>query len=550
MQPDRSISIDTDKEYNQSMTTRPFNTLLPVSFILSVLLLLPRITSAHLEVDYKSLGLHEGDIVGSSNLNDPDIYIINEFGFKRLFLSPTIFGFYGHLRFPNVKRFDDAVIDKMPTSGLFRNCETGDQKVYAIEVNGEDTANLNWVNISGEAATAQDHDFFQKVFCINSREFSWYSRGSTYTSYSNIPVYRRSGLAQSINETNMPLSIPAGYKISLFTSQEIGPLRFMAFSPDGILFVSMPSSKGLYADGRPDDGKIFAMPDKNNDGIADEIKTVISGLHVPHGLAFYNGYLYIAEEGKVSRYPYNNDAAIGARDIVVSNLPTGGEHVSRTIGFSSAGKMYVSVGSACNNCTTGEEGTATIWEFNADGTGGRIFANGLRNSVGFVFNPTSGEIWGTENGRDFLGDNLPPDEINIIRDGGNYGWPFCYGKKIVDPQYNSNSCGTTQASTYNLQAHSAPLGLRFVTGSQFSSYSGDLLVARHGSWNRTQPVGYDIVRLDVVGNTIVGESPFITGWLTSTNAKLGRPVDVIFGPDGSLYISDDKANVIYRVTKN
>lgn len=532
------------------MAVRPYNMLLTGFFALSAVFLLPQIVSAHLEVDYESLGLHEGDIVGSSNLNDPDVYIINEFGFKRLFLSPTIFGFYGHLRFPNIKRLDDAIIEKIPTSGLFRNCETGDKKVYAVEISGEDAATLRWVDISGETAAAEDHDFFGKVFCVNSREFDWYSRGSAYTSYSDIPVYRRSGLAQSINETNIPLSLPGGYKISLFTRQAVGPLRFMAFSPDGILFVSMPSSKGLYADGRPDDGKIFAMPDKNNDGIADEVKTVISGLHVPHGIAFYNSYLYIAEEGKISRYPYTNGSAIGAREVIVSNLPTGGEHVSRTIGFSPSGKMYVSVGSACNNCTTGEEGTAAIWEYNPDGSDGRIFARGLRNSVGFVFNPTSGEIWATENGRDFIGDDLPPDEINIVRDNGDYGWPYCYGAKVVDRFYNNSArCQTTQASTHNTQAHSAPLGLRFVTSPQFSAWTGDLIVARHGSWNRTQPVGYDVVRLDVSGNTIVGESPFITGWLTPTNTKLGRPVDVIFGPDGAMYISDDKANIIYRVTK-
>ncbi len=534
-----------------------------IFLVLATVFIFLKTASAHLEVDYDYLGLREGDIVGSTNLSDPDIYIINELGFKRLFLSPTIFGFYGHLKFPNVKRIDDAVLDQIPTSGLFRNCETGDRKVYAIEVGGEDTAVLRWVNITGEAAVTEDHDFFGKVFCINSREFSWYLKGQSYNALSQIPLYRRAALAQTVNETNMALSIPSGYRISIFTPKNPpaggGPLRFMAFSPDGILFVSMPSSKGLYAENRPDDGKIFALPDKDNNGSADEVKTVLSGLHVPHGIAFYNGYLYVAEEGSVSRYLYMNGGSVGDRQVIAS-LPTGGEHVSRTIGFSKpssaeasagkAGKMYVSVGSPCNNCDPDNPGTAAIWEYNSDGTNGRIFATGLRNAVGFVFNPTTNEIWATENGRDFLGDNLPPDEINIIRDGKNYGWPYCYGKKVVDPEHNNtNFCPTTEASTYNLQAHSAPLGLRFVTSSQFSAWSGDILVARHGSWNRTQPVGYDVVRLDVVGNTIVGESPFITGWLTPTNAKLGRPVDVIFGPDGSLYISDDKANLIYRVIK-
>lgn len=534
--------------------------IITILFIFVITFSFFNMASAHLEVDYDYLGLREGDIIGSTNLSDPDIYIINDFGFKRLFLSPTIFGFYGHLKFPNVKRIDDAVLDKIPTSGLFRNCETGDRKVYAIKVSGEDAAILRWVNITGEAAVTEDHDFFSKVFCVNSREFSWYSKGQAYTALSQTPVYLRTALLRSINETNMPLVLPAGFKISLFTPK-IGPLRFMAFSPDGILFVSMPSSKGLYVDNRPDDGKIFALPDKDNNGLADEVKTVLSGLHVPHGITFYNGYLYLAEEDKVSRYPYLNDSKVGARETIAS-LPSGGEHVSRTIGFSppssaeasagKVGKMYVSVGSACNVCATGEEGTAAIWELNSDGTGGRIFARGLRNTVGFVFHPTTGEIWGTDNGRDLLGDDLPPDEINIVQDGKNYGWPYCYGKNLLDPfgkDIPGSVCLSKAPSHSDLQAHSAPLGLRFVTSSQFSTWSGDLLVARHGSWNRSQPVGYDIVRLDVEGNAVVGEYPFITGWLTAKNEKLGKPVDVIFGPDGSLYISDDKANLIYKVTK-
>src|SRR3989338_10100377 len=162
--------------------------------IFTTIFILPEIASAHLEVNYDYLGLKEGDIVGSTNLSDPDIYIINESGFKRLFLSPTIFGFYGHLKFPNVKRIDDAVLDKIPTSGLFRNCETGDLKVHALEVTGEDIAVLRWLNITGEVAVTEDHDFFGKVFCVNSREFLWYSKGSVYSSLSQIPTYKRANL--------------------------------------------------------------------------------------------------------------------------------------------------------------------------------------------------------------------------------------------------------------------------------------------------------------------------------------------------------------------
>lgn len=495
----------------------------------------------------QSLGLHEGEIVGSTDTNDPDIYIINAWGFRRLFLSPSIFSFYGHLRYDAVKRFPDTVVDSMPISGLFRNCESGSPRVYALQVTAEDVAVLHWMNISGDVAVREDPDFFKRIFCINSREFAWYAQGSAYTTLSQVPVYDRVPSAAGIDETNLALTIPAGFRISLFTPK-VGPLRFMAFSPDGILFASMPSAAGLYGGSGLSDGKVFAFPDANHDGTADSVVTVLSGLRLPHGLAFHNGYLYVAEEAAVARYPYAQGGSVGARE-VIAVLPMGGSHRSRTIGFDAAGAMYVSVGSACNDCTTGDPGTAVIWKFNADGTGGRIFARGMRNAVGLVFHPTTGEMWATENGRDFLGDNLPPDEINIVRDGQHYGWPYCYGAQVRDPKHPSYDCLATAASVYAMQAHTAPLGLRFIAGSQFpSSWQGDLLVARHGSWNRTQPIGYDVVRLDVQGNTIAGEEPFITGWLTSGNQKRGRPVDVIFGGDGALYISDDMANVIYRVT--
>lgn len=505
---------------------------------------------AHVAVDaayLQALGLREGDIVGSTDSADPDIFIVNEYGYKRLFLSPVIFGFYGHLRFDGVRRFVDTVVASMPISGLFRNCETGDQKVYALEVVSEDDATLRWVNISGETAVAEDPEFFKRIFCINSREFAWYRKGSAYTSLAQVPVYQREPRPTGINETTIPLNLPPGFRISLFTPK-IGPIRFMAFSPDSILFVSMPSTTGLYGGSGLDTGKIFALPDRDGNGVVDEVKTVLSGLHIPHGLTFHDGYLYIAEEGAVARYPYTNGGVLGSRE-TIATLPTGGSHLSRTIAFGPNGKMYVSIGSQCNDCTGGDSHTAVVLELNADGTGKRVFANGIRNAVGIIFNPTTGELWGTENGRDHLGDNLPPDEINIIRDGGDYGWPYCYGVRVRDAKHPQYDCSPTRASTYDLQAHTAPLGLRFITSSQFpSAWKGDLLVARHGSWNRTQPVGYDVVRLDVEGDTVVGEYPFMSGWLDSRNAKLGRPVDVIFGPDGALYLSDDKANVVYRIT--
>lgn len=298
-------------------------------------------------------------------------------------------------------------------------------------------------------------------------------------------------------------------------------------------------------------------PDEDQDGIADEVRPVITGLsNLPHGLAFYNGYLYLAEENKVSRYLYQGNGNVGAREVVVGNLPPnlpgGDDHVSRTIGFSSFDKMYLSAGSSCNVCEESNQGRAAITEYNPDGSGARVFADGLRNSVGFVFHPVTGEMWATENGRDYLGDDLPPDEINILRDGQHYGWPYCYGQRIPDPAFNnSDRCATTRNSAHDMQAHSAPLGLRFIDSPQFpEDWQGDLLVAYDGSWNRSVPTGYKVVRLVVDGSDIVGEEDFIDGWLLSNGSSVGRPVDLIFGPeDGALYISNDKAGVIYRVTK-
>ncbi|MCH8003298.1 MAG: sorbosone dehydrogenase family protein [Nanoarchaeota archaeon] len=350
------------------------------------------------------------------------------------------------------------------------------------------------------------------------------------------------------DNTGLGLTLHDGFTISEFTERGLGSLRFMAFSPDGILFVTMPSISGLYGI-IPLGGKVLALPDLDKDGKADEVKTVISGLNNrPHGIAFYNGYLYITGEDKVSRYKYQNNGDIGKAEHVV-NLPSGNSHVSRTIGFSPSGKMYVSVGSSCNVCKEPRRENAAILEFNDDGSNKKIFAEGLRNAVGFIFHPVTGEMWATENGRDWLGEDLPPEEINIVKEGKHYGWPYCYGKKIVDPKFNdANFCTNTEPSLWDMQAHSAPLGLRFIESKQFQEWEGDLIVAYHGSWNRKVPTGYKVVRLDIEGNKIVGEEDFISGWLKS-GSKKGRPVDAIFDSEGALYISDDKLGVIYRITK-
>ena len=273
--------------------------------------------------------------------------------------------------------------------------------------------------------------------------------------------------SQAINETDFPLTLPAGFRISLFTPERVGPLRFMAFSPDGILFVAMPSASGLYSHWRG--GAVFALPDRDQDGAADEVIAVIEDRRdSPHGLAFYGGYLYLAEHGAVTRYPYLGDGVLGETPELVTGLPFGRGHLSRTVGFRPSGKMYVSIGSSCNVCREADQRRGR-----RDGIQpGRVRRPGVRRGApefgGTRLPSRHRRDMGTENGRDNLGDDLPPDEVNIVRSGLNYGWPYCYGKKVPDLEFeDSDRCAATQESVHDLQAHSAPLGLRFIESAQF-----------------------------------------------------------------------------------
>lgn len=329
------------------------------------------------------------------------------------------------------------------------------------------------------------------------------------------------------NLTDFPLTLPDGFSISIF-AQGLGSPRVLSWDPRGTLLVSIPSQ-----------GRIVAL--------ADTQVTVASGLNKPHGVAFLGNTLYIAETNAVATYDYDANSHKATNRKKIIDLPGGGNHITRTIGFDRNGKLYISVGSSCNVCVDGEH-RAKILVANTDGSDLKEYASGLRNSVFFTWHPTTRELWATEMGRDLIGDEIPPDEVNIIKKGQFYGWPYCYGKNVQDKTFTpTRTCQDAQPSHIDLQAHSAPLGLVFIPNSWPSEYRDDLLVAYHGSWNRTVPTGYKIVRakLDAQGN-YEGTEDFITGWLANDGA-LGRPVDVLFGNDGSLYISDDKAGVIYRV---
>jgi len=318
----------------------------------------------------------------------------------------------------------------------------------------------------------------------------------------------------------------------------LGSPRFMAVSPSGDLFVSVPAR-----------GQVVVLPDRDGDGKADRTVVFADGLSRPHGLAFHEGFLYVAETGAVVRFPYRpGDEAGGKPATVVPDLPKGSGHWTRTIAFGPDGKLYVSVGSSCNVCEETNPRRAAVLQFNADGTAGRVFARGIRNAVGITFHPATGVLWATNNGRDWLGDDFPPDTVLILKDGAHYGWPHCNGSRVPDPDLGRpDFCKTVALPSVEIQAHSAPLGLTFYTGEAFPvEYRGDLFVALHGSWNRSVPTGYKVIRIPMRDGKPGAPQDFATGWLQGSRAW-GRPVDVITGKDGALYVSDDRAGVIYRI---
>ncbi|OGG28861.1 hypothetical protein A2973_04440 [Candidatus Gottesmanbacteria bacterium RIFCSPLOWO2_01_FULL_49_10] len=349
--------------------------------------------------------------------------------------------------------------------------------------------------------------------------------------------------------------MPDGFSISIF-AKDLGDPRVLVFDPAGTLLVSIPSR-----------GQVVAMPDENHDGVADRTDVVVNYLNQPHGLAFHpkEKTLFVAETDRVVVYDYDPVTHKASNKKKIIDLPGGGNHFSRTIAFGPDGRLYIAVGSDCNVCVQTDERRAAILVADVTALSAvtpKVYASGLRNSVFFTWHPVTRELWATEMGRDLIGDDIPPDEVNIVKEGSFYGWPYCYGKNVRDatvpfkePGAPSGrqtiswvGCDAAVSSHIDIPAHSAPLGLAFIPPSWPAQYRDDLLVAYHGSWNRSEPTGYKVVRmkLDAKGNYEATED-FITGWLTKDGA-LGRPVDLLFDVSGSLYISDDKFGVIYRVT--
>jgi glucose/arabinose dehydrogenase len=335
----------------------------------------------------------------------------------------------------------------------------------------------------------------------------------------------------------------AGYTVELF-AEGIKTARFMRFSPGGALLVSQPR-QGQVA---------HILPDNDGDGRSDGTRVLIEGLDRAHGLDFHDGHLYLAETGAIVRVPIADDGpdsirVAGPVERVVEGIPPGGGHWTRTLRFGPDGGMYVHVGSSCNVCEEEDPRRAAILRYAPDGSGEQIYASGLRNSVGFDWNPETGDLYATDNGRDLLGDDYPPCELNRVERGGFYGWPYANGFGDADPDFgadNPEKVAATIPPVHGFRAHNAPLGITFLRHPDTpEALRGAALVALHGSWNRSTLDGYKVVSLHW-RNGEIEERDFLTGFEMDEDV-MGRPVDVIEGPDGSIYVSDDYAGAIFRL---
>ena len=344
--------------------------------------------------------------------------------------------------------------------------------------------------------------------------------------------------------------LPDGFKIEIYAS-DVENARSMTVSPSGTVFVGNRKSDN-----------VFALIDENNDGKVDKKYLITDKLkNMPNGVAFHEGDLYVAEVNKIwvfkdieNKLELIDENGFYPEDpiLITDDFPSDKHHGWKYIAIGPDNKLYVPVGAPCNICESRDEIYSTITRMDLDGSNREIYARGVRNTVGFTWNKETGEMWFTDNGRDMLGDNYPPCELNkVTKPDQHYGYPYCHGGDISDPEFGSKyACEDFIKPMQNLGPHVAPLGLKFYDGDMFpEEYKGDIFIAEHGSWNRTKKIGYRITRVKIKDNKSVGYEPFISGWLEKDiNDAWGRPVDVVILEDGSMLISDDYANVIYRVT--
>ena len=336
------------------------------------------------------------------------------------------------------------------------------------------------------------------------------------------------------------LSIPAGFHISIF-SDKVPGARSLTSDDKGNLYV-----------GTLKEGRVYELKDENHDGQADVVNVVAQGLNSPNGVAWHQGDLYIGEISrilKLSKIAEHPNHPVRPT-VIYDHFPSDRHHGYKYLRIGPDHKLYTAIGQPCNICNLPDEIYGSIVHLDLDGTHVTTVARGFRNSVGFDFHPATQELWATDNGRDWLGDDSPPDELNLINKPQlHFGFPFCFGRDLRDPEYGHlKSCHELTPPRWEFPAHVAALGLRFYNQRQFpKEYQQQLFVAQHGSWNRTQPQGYRIVMLRFENGEPIQEIPFIEGFLQKDGKVTGRPVDVLVASDGALFISDDYSGVIYRV---
>ncbi|MGD9150766.1 MAG: PQQ-dependent sugar dehydrogenase [Desulfobacterales bacterium] len=336
------------------------------------------------------------------------------------------------------------------------------------------------------------------------------------------------------------IKLPAGFRIAIYAS-DVPNARSMVLSPSGTLFVGTRKA-----------GKVYAVLDRNGDFLADAVVTLAKGLNMPNGVAFKNGSLYVAEVSRMLRYD-NIEQQLQAPPkpaVVRNDFPTDKHHGWKYIAIGPDGLLYVPVGAPCNVCEQKDPRYASIMRMQLDGSGLEVFTRGVRNTVGFDWHPLNQELWFTNNGRDWMGDELPPDTLHHAPQKDlHFGFPYCHAGEIPDPQYgNRRNCDEFSPPSLKLGPHVAPLGMKFYKGSMFPSmYRHQIFMAEHGSWNRSIPIGYRITLALFDNDRRPRYEIFAEGWLQG-NRAWGRPVDIVEMADGSLLVSDDKAGAIYRIS--
>ncbi|MGZ8153324.1 MAG: PQQ-dependent sugar dehydrogenase [Methylovulum sp.] len=338
------------------------------------------------------------------------------------------------------------------------------------------------------------------------------------------------------------LHLPPGFIVSIY-ADNLPNARSLALGDNGIVYV-----------GTGREGKVYAVQDENHDGFAEQNYLIASNLNMPNGVAYKDGSLYVATINRIIRFhAISKHLANPPEPIVVyDQLPSDKHHGWKYLRFGPDNKLYTAVGAPCNICKPEQAIYTSLVRLNPDGSDFEIIASGIRNTVGFDWQPETNALFFTDNGRDYLGDDIPPDELNQWSvKGEHFGYPYCHGGDIADPEFGNDDrkCHEFKAPAWKFKAHIAPLGVRFYQGQQFPiTFKNQLFVAQHGSWNRTEPQGYRVVLIKFKDGKPISEEDFISGWLAKDGSVLGRPVDILTLPDGSLLISDDKLGVIYRVS--